>query len=198
MGGEQQEVTSAPIAPELEGPQQEVTAALYSMATKSRVTTSAQAATSPRQIQKGKGVGFDTAGGGGDDGGMDRIENLEKSVKRLEDDFTTVRNDVTGMRNDMSEIRITLGELNAKFNINDIRQNVEKAHTDIYKWLATVVVSVAAGGIAIYTGLKSSASQPAPAMPSIQYVVPMQPQPAAVPGIAPTPAPPPSTASPQK
>ncbi|WP_157634166.1 hypothetical protein [Burkholderia ubonensis] len=114
---------------------------------------------------------IDTGGGGGNDGGMDRIDNLERAVTRLEGDIGAIKVDFGAMRNDMSEIRIALADLNSKLNIGEIRANVEKAHTDIYKWVATIAISVAGLGFAIYAGLKSTA-QPPQQQPTVQYVLP--------------------------
>ncbi|WP_406805389.1 hypothetical protein [Burkholderia semiarida] len=102
---------------------------------------------------------------------MDRIDSLERAVTRLEGDIGSLRADFGGMRNDMSEIRIALADLNSKLNIGEIRANVERAHTDIYKWVATIAISVAGLGFAIYAGLKSTA-QPQQQQPTVQYVVP--------------------------
>jgi hypothetical protein len=117
-----------------------------------------------------KYVPLANAGAGGGGGGMDRIDQLEKTVSRLDGDIGTVKSDVSGMRTDLSEIRISLAELNSKLNIGEIRSNVEKVHTDIYKWLATVVISIAGLGLAIYAGLKASSAPPQPQQPLVIQV----------------------------
>ncbi|MGP8437153.1 hypothetical protein ACT2FY_13085 [Paraburkholderia fungorum] len=129
---------------------------------------------------------IDSSSSGGDDGGMDRIDNLERAVGRLEGDIGSLKADFGGMRNDMSEIRISLADLNSKLNIGEIRANVEKAHTDIYKWVATIAISVAGLGFAVYAGLKASNTPPAATSPNIQYVVPLPP-PQAAPPVSPAP-----------
>lgn len=118
---------------------------------------------------------IDGGGGGGDDDGMDRIGNLERAVARMEGDVGTLRSDFASVKTDVSEIRISLADLNSKLNIGEIRANVEKAHTDIYKWVATIAISVAGLGFAVYAGLKSTAATNQQAQPTIQYLVPLAP-----------------------
>lgn len=118
---------------------------------------------------------------------MDRIGNLEKSVERLESDVHGVKEDIAGMRGEvaavkdlLTEMRISLADLNSKLNIGEIRANVEKSHTDIYKWVATIAISVAGLGFAVYAGLKTQASSPAPhaSAPPIVITIPPTPIPA--------------------
>lgn len=102
---------------------------------------------------------------------MDRIERLEQSVTRLEVDVSILKTDVSTLKTDVSTLKTdvatlatsvagietTLTRLDAKLDLGDIRASVERAHTDIYKWVATLAISVAALGLAAYAGLKASA-----------------------------------------
>ncbi|MCD9119930.1 hypothetical protein [Cupriavidus sp. UGS-1] len=103
---------------------------------------------------------------------MDRIDRLEQSVARLEGDVSTLKTDVSSLKTDVSslktdvahlttsvaDIQTTLTRLDAKLDLGDIRASVERAHTDIYKWVATLAISVAALGFAAYAGLKAGAN----------------------------------------
>lgn len=106
-------------------------------------------------------LAFDGGGGGGDNGGMDRIDNLEKAVARLEGDVGTLRSDVGALKSDVgalkadtTDIKIALAKLDAKFDLGEIRASVEKAHTDIYKWAATLLFSTTSIVAAIYFGIQ--------------------------------------------
>lgn len=110
---------------------------------------------------------------------MDRIDRLEQSVARLEGDVSMLKTDVSTLKTDVSslktdvsslktdvahlttsvaDIQTTLTRLDAKLDLGDIRASVERAHTDIYKWVATLAISVAALGFAAYAGLKAGAN----------------------------------------
>ncbi|WPQ34348.1 hypothetical protein [Achromobacter xylosoxidans] len=130
---------------------------------------------------------------GGNNGGMDRLDHLEKRVDdidgrlgRIEGDVATLKSDVGTIKDGLSDLKIGIAELNAKFNIGEIRANVEKSHTDIYKWIATLALSAIGVAVAIIVGIQRLAPPAAPAYP--QAVTPNVSQPA--------PAPPP-TQSPQ-
>ncbi|ALD90033.1 hypothetical protein CR3_0784 [Cupriavidus gilardii CR3] len=117
---------------------------------------------------------------------MDRIDRLEQSVTRLEGDVSMLKTDVSTLKADVSslktdvsslktdvsslktdvahlttsvaDIQTTLTRLDAKLDLGEIRASVERAHTDIYKWVATLAISVAALGFAAYAGLKAGAN----------------------------------------
>lgn len=121
-------------------------------------------------IRSEKSVGTGHGGGGEPpyNGGMDRIDRLEGSVARLEAD-------VSSLKDGLSEIKIALVKLDAKLDIGAIREGVEKAHTDIYKWVATIAISVAGLGFAIYSGLKATAPASPPISPVAQQTGPAAP-----------------------
>lgn len=85
---------------------------------------------------------------------MDRIASLESLVDSIDARLGRIEGDV-------SSIKATLASMDAKFDISAIRSDVEKAHTDIYKWTVTILAVVAA----IYFGIQRlpiQASAPAP------------------------------------
>ncbi|MFY2845620.1 hypothetical protein ACOTJF_28435 [Achromobacter ruhlandii] len=135
---------------------------------------------------------FGNGSGGGDNGGMDRLDHLEKRVDdidgrlgRIEGDVATLKSDVGTIKDGLSDLKIGIAELNAKFNIGEIRANVEKSHTDIYKWIATLALSAIGVAVAIIVGMQRLAPPvPAPAYP--QVVAPIAPQ--TVPAPAPAPS----------
>ncbi|RIQ16065.1 hypothetical protein D0850_16265 [Bordetella avium] len=134
----------------------------------------------------------------GDNGGMDRLDHLEKRVDeidsrlgRIEGDVATLKSDVGSIKDGLSDLKIGIAELNAKFNIGEIRANVEKSHTDIYKWIATLALSAIGAAVAIFVGIQRLA----PTIPPQGYppaVAPMAPQ------DAPTSTPAPPSALPPK
>ncbi|WP_155638646.1 hypothetical protein [Burkholderia cepacia] len=103
----------------------------------------------------------DTTGGGGDDGGMDRIEKLESSVAKLETDVSAIKGDVASVKSDVSsvkdalnDIKVTLASMDSKMGIGEVRAFVERAHTDVYKWMATIFISAVSVSAAIYFGIQ--------------------------------------------
>ncbi len=118
---------------------------------------------------------FDTGGGPPDDGDM---EHLEKRVDKIEDRLGRIEGDVSSMKT-------SLASIDAKMDIASIRASVERAHTEIYKWIASIVIGVIGLGSAVYFGLQKIAP-PAPQPPYIQ----------SAPATAPAPAPAPMTNSP--
>lgn len=143
---------------------------------------------SARRVQLIPGGSVGKGGGGGDNGGMDRLDHLEKRVDeidgrlgRIEKDVDTLKGDVSTLKSDVSSIKTTLASIDAKLDIGSIRASVEKAHTDIYKWIVSIIAVVGA----IYFGIQRLA----PAMPQQGY-------PPAVTPTAPQPAPAPSPAQP--
>ncbi|MNK89571.1 hypothetical protein D3C87_1095850 [compost metagenome] len=112
-------------------------------------------------------------------GGMDRLDHLEKRVDdidsrlgRIEGDVSTLRIDVGTIKDGLTDLRIGIAELNAKFNIGEIRANVEKSHTDIYKWIATLALGVIGLGSAILFGMQRAAAPLVYAPPHVQSVPP--------------------------
>ncbi|MFY2599432.1 hypothetical protein ACOTHJ_21335 [Achromobacter xylosoxidans] len=120
---------------------------------------------------------------GGNNGGMDRLDHLEKRVDeidgrlgRIEKDVDTLKGDVSTLKSDVSSIKTTLASIDAKLDIGSIRASVEKAHTDIYKWIVSIIAVVGA----IYFGIQRLA----PTVPQQGYppaIAPQAPQPAPAP-----------------
>jgi len=65
-----------------------------------------------------------------------RVDSIDARLGRIE--------------GDMSSIKTTLASLDAKMDITGIRSDVGKAHTDICKWIVTILAVVAA----IYFGIQ--------------------------------------------
>ncbi|GEM_PF-2121844 len=150
---------------------------------------------SPQGAPTGRDRSFGNSGDGGDNGGMNRLDHLEKRVDdidsrlgRIEGDVATLKNDVGSIKDGLSDLKIGIAELNAKFNIGEIRANVEKSHTDIYKWIATLALSAIGVAVAIIVGLQRLA----PAAVQQGYPQAVTPQVAPTPAPAPVPAPTPS------
>lgn len=86
---------------------------------------------------------------------MDRIASLELRVNSIDARLGRIEDDV-------SSIKSSLANLDAKMDIAGIRSDFEKAHTDIYKWIVTLIAVVGA----IYFGIQklpSPLSHPEPA-----------------------------------
>lgn len=84
---------------------------------------------------------------------MDRIAALESRVDSIDARLGRIEIDV-------SSIKTTLTRMDAKMDIAGIRSDVERAHTDIYKWIVTIIAVVAA----IYFGIQRlPIMHPAPA-----------------------------------
>ena len=73
---------------------------------------------------------------------MGTLDHLERRVDQIGDRLQRIERD-------MSSIKTTLASLDAKIDIADIRSSVERAHTDIYKWIVTIIAVVGA----IYFGI---------------------------------------------
>jgi hypothetical protein len=93
-------------------------------------------------------------GPGGDNGGMDRLDHLEKRVDTIDARLGRIEGDVGTIKDGLTDLKIGIAELNAKFNIGEIRANVEKSHTDIYKWIATLALSLIGVVAAVYFGIQ--------------------------------------------
>jgi hypothetical protein len=120
-------------------------------------------------------------------GGMDRLDHLEKRVDdidgrlgRIEKDVDTLKGDVSTLKSDVHSIKTTLASIDAKLDIGSIRASVEKAHTDIYKWIVSIIAVVGA----IYFGIQRLA----PVVPPQGYPQAVAPQVAPAPTQAPAPA----------
>lgn len=98
-----------------------------------------------------------------------RTEKLEQRVEALHADMTEIKVTLTGLG-------AKLDALNSKIDFGDLRSSVEKAHTDIYKWVATIAIATASLGFAIHSGLRAqgeaSASRGQHLMQSRQPAVP--------------------------
>lgn len=90
------------------------------------------------------------SGGGGDNGGMDRLTNLEKRVDNIDNRLGRIEGDVSTLKGDVAAVRSSIASLDAKLDIGSIRASVEKSHTDIYKWIVTIIAVIGA----IYFGLQ--------------------------------------------
>lgn len=121
--------------------------------------------------QDKKGLPADV--GGGDNGGMDRLGHLERRVDQIDDRLERIEGDVSAMKT-------SLASMDAKLDIAGIRASVEKAHTEIYKWIATIVISVIGLSAAVYFGIQR-ANAPYQAPPQAYYQVAPQQAPAAPP-----------------
>ena len=120
--------------------------------------------------------------GGGDNGGMDPLEHLEKRVDDIDMRLGRIEGDVSSIKDGLRDLKVGVAELNAKLNIGQIQSNVEKAHTDIYKWIVSIIAVVGA----IYFGIQKSAPPTAPSPALYPYASP-SPSPSPLPQI-PSPA----------
>lgn len=100
-------------------------------------------------------------GSGGDNGGMDRLANLERRVDSIDSKLDRVDTRLGGLETQFEGVRVQMTSvekaivgLDAKLDISGIRASVEKAHTDIYKWIATLVIGVVSVTAAIYFGIQ--------------------------------------------
>ncbi|NGR09363.1 hypothetical protein G5B41_17625 [bacterium SGD-2] len=112
-------------------------------------------------------------GGGGDNGGMDgRLARLEKRVDSIDGRLDRIEGDVASLRKDVSDVKVAIASLDAKLDIGSIRASVEKSHTDIYKWVATLALSLIGVGAAVYFGIQRISPTVQPAQPPVIYVQP--------------------------
>ncbi|WP_186159250.1 hypothetical protein [Burkholderia gladioli] len=107
----------------------------------------------PRSTGQDASTTVDGSDGGGDDGNMDRIEKLESAVKRLEADTSAVKADVSSVKDSINDVKVLLAKMDAKMDIDGVRAFVERSHTDVYKWVATLLFSSASLGAVIYFGM---------------------------------------------
>ena len=121
---------------------------------------------------------------------MNRLAHLEKRVDvidgrlgRIEKDVGTLKGDVNILKGDVIAVKTTLASIDAKLDIGSIRASVEKAHTDIYKWIVSIIAVIGA----IYFGLQR---MPPAASPWVYSYPPSQPQamPAPLAPVTPPPA----------
>jgi len=108
--------------------------------------------------------------------------DMHRSLGDTKSDMAELRSD---MHRSFGDIMVAISELkskteatDSKIDIASIRQTVEKSHTDIYKWIATIFISVAGIGFAAYSGLKSvgAGQQVAAQPPTIIQIPPSMPQ----------------------
>jgi archaellum component FlaC len=134
---------------------------------------------------------------GGDNVDMNRLQNLERRTDKIEDrlghiehdvsslkvdvsilkvdvsilksDVSTLKSDVSIIKSDISFLKTSIASIDAKLDIAGIRATVQKAHTDIYKWVATLAITVIAVMSSLDLGVHriapmfSSAAQQSPA-----------------------------------
>lgn len=113
-----------------------------------------------------------------------RLGRIEKDVDTLKSDVNTLKGDVNTLKGDVIAVKTTLASIDAKLDIGGIRASVEKAHTDIYKWIVSIIAVIGA----IYFGLQR---MPPAASPWVYSFPPSQPQamPAPLAPVTPPPSP---------
>lgn len=116
-------------------------------------------------------------GGGGDNGGMDRIGNIERRVGNLEAAVAGIGTDVTVIK----------GNYATKTDISDLRGDLHKMDAGIVRWMIVTILGLFFGFAGLFfAGAKQAPQQPAapvmvqpaPAQPSIIINVPPAAQPA--------------------
>ncbi len=112
-----------------------------------------------------------------------RLGRIEKDVDTLKSDVNILKGDVNTLKGDVIAVKTTLASIDAKLDIGSIRASVEKAHTDIYKWIVSIIAVIGA----IYFGLQR---MPPAASPLVYAYPPAQAQ--AVPAPVAPATPPPS------
>lgn len=105
-------------------------------------------------------------GNGGDNGGMDRLDHLEKRVDQIDVRLGRIEGDVSAIKSSIGGLDTKFASLDAKLDINSIRASVEKSHTDIYKWIVSIIAVIGA----IYFGLQRVAPPPSQQAPIIIQV----------------------------
>jgi archaellum component FlaC len=78
------------------------------------------------------------------------VSVLKQDVLILKQDVSILKSDVSIIKNDMSFLKTAIVSIDAKLDIAGIRATVEKAHTDIYKWAATLAISLIAVMATLY------------------------------------------------
>ncbi|MFT0533968.1 hypothetical protein ACMHYJ_14235 [Castellaniella hirudinis] len=132
-------------------------------------------------------------GGGGDNGDMDerldrlekrvgsidgRLDRLEHRVGHIDGRLGRIEGDVASLKDGLSDVKVAVASLDAKLDITGIRATVEKSHTDIYKWVATLAISLIGLSAAVYFGVQridSGAVNARVSQPSVIYVQPAPP-----------------------
>lgn len=78
------------------------------------------------------------------------VSTLKGDVNTLKGDVNTLKSDVNTLKGDVSAVKTTLASIDSKLDIGSIRASVERAHTDIYKWIVSIIAVIGA----IYFGLQ--------------------------------------------
>lgn len=135
-------------------------------------------------IQGGRAFSFGSGGHGGANARMNRLAHLEKRVDVIDGRLGRIEKDVDTLKGDVIAVKTTLASIDAKLDIGSIRASVERAHTDIYKWIVSIIAVIGA----IYFGLQR---MPPAAAPWVYSYPPSQPQamPAPLAPVTPPPSP---------
>lgn len=127
---------------------------------------------------------------GGGEPPMDKtVSEIDKRLVAVETALPglSTKQDIADLKNDTNKavgdvliaingLTSKLDSFDTKLDITKIQQSVEKSHTDIYKWVATIIISVAGIGFAAYSGLKASGTgQPSQSAPPMIIQVPTVP-----------------------
>jgi len=67
--------------------------------------------------------------------------DLDTRVGRLDDRVKKAEADIKSLNEQMDQVHAAIAGINERVNIRDIQLDVEKAHTSIYKWIASALVS---------------------------------------------------------
>jgi hypothetical protein len=118
---------------------------------------------------------------GGDGSGptMDGMLELNNRVTHIEAAMAT-KDDIASIKDSLSAVSVAISSMDAKMDISSIRASVEKSHTDIYKWVATLTIGAVTIWLSIYSGIRQlQPSTPVSTPPSISapatVTVPTQP-----------------------
>ncbi|WP_454766397.1 hypothetical protein [Cupriavidus campinensis] len=112
------------------------------------------------------------------------VATLKTDVSTLKTDVSTLKTDVSLLKDGVSDIRVAIAKLDAKLDFGALRAEIQRTHTDIYKWIATIVVAGAGLAFAVYSGLNAGTSATDQASLQSQYH-----RSPSAPGFAPPPAP---------
>ncbi|MBB1628909.1 hypothetical protein A9974_27085 [Achromobacter sp. UMC71] len=93
------------------------------------------------------------------------VNTLKGDVNTLKGDVNTLKADVNTLKGDVSAVKTTLASIDSKLDIGSIRASVERAHTDIYKWIVSIIAVIGA----IYFGLQR---MPPAAFPQVYSYAP--------------------------